>query len=203
MKETVLKNNRIETKNLLKLVAEDNRMGFNMFYDLYYDQVFNFAYYFLKDTEACREVASDTFYAVWKSRLKLKDIENIETYLFIVVRNESTHYLERISKQQTTSLEEQNIQLEYKCNDSPEDNLITEEMEVLLSKAVDLLPEKCRLIFLLARQEGLNTKEIAQRLSISESTVRVQMKIAIQKIATTIKPHFPDLSFTLLLACIW
>ena len=79
---------------------------------------------------------------------------------------------------------------------------VIEEMEKILNRVIDELPEKCRLIFLLARQDGLKPKEIAERLSINESTVRVQMKIAIDKIVTNLKPHFPDITFTLLLTYI-
>ena len=181
------------------MVADDNRLAFNMFYDLYYDQIFRFSYYFLKDTEACREVVAETFFSIWQSRLKLKDIENIETYLFVTVRNEATRYLSRSSKSRFVSLEDTTLQLTARENESPEDKLLMEEMERILNRVIDELPEKCRLIFLLARQEGLKPKEIAERLSINESTVRVQMKIAIDKIVASLKPHFPDITFSLLL----
>ena len=71
-------------------------------------------------------------------------------------------------------------------------------MEQLLGKIIGELPEKCRLIFLMARQEQLKPKEIAERLCISENTVRVQMKIAIEKIIKQIKPYYPDLTLSLL-----
>lgn len=194
-----LKTGAIDIKTLLKMVADDNRLAFNMFYDLYYDQIFRFSYYFLKDTEACREVMAETFFSIWQSRLKLKDIENIETYLFVTVRNEATRYLSRSSKSRFVSLEDTTLQLTARENESPEDKLLMEEMERILNRVIDELPEKCRLIFLLARQEGLKPKEIAERLSINESTVRVQMKIAIDKIVASLKPHFPDITFSLLL----
>lgn len=194
-----LKTGVIDIKTLLKMVADDNRLAFNMFYDLYYDQIFRFSYYFLKDTEACREVVAETFFSIWQSRLKLKDIENIETYLFVTVRNEATRYLSRSSKSRFVSLEDTTLQLTARENESPEDKLLMEEMERILNRVIDELPEKCRLIFLLARQEGLKPKEIAERLSINESTVRVQMKIAIDKIVASLKPHFPDITFSLLL----
>ncbi len=194
-----LKTGAIDIKALLKMVADDNRLAFNMFYDLYYDQIFRFSYYFLKDTEACREVVAETFFSIWQSRLKLKDIENIETYLFVTVRNEATRYLSRSSKSRFVSLEDTTLQLTARENESPEDKLLMEEMERILNRVIDELPEKCRLIFLLARQEGLKPKEIAERLSINESTVRVQMKIAIDKIVASLKPHFPDITFSLLL----
>lgn len=194
-----MKTGAIDIKTLLKMVADDNRLAFNMFYDLYYDQIFRFSYYFLKDTEACREVVAETFFSIWQSRLKLKDIENIETYLFVTVRNEATRYLSRSSKSRFVSLEDTTLQLTARENESPEDKLLMEEMERILNRVIDELPEKCRLIFLLARQEGLKPKEIAERLSINESTVRVQMKIAIDKIVASLKPHFPDITFSLLL----
>ena len=194
-----MKTGAIDIKTLLKMVADDNRLAFNMFYDLYYDQIFRFSYYFLKDTEACREVVAETFFSIWQSRLKLKDIENIETYLFVTVRNEATRYLSRSSKSRFVLLEDTTLQLTARENESPEDKLLMEEMERILNRVIDELPEKCRLIFLLARQEGLKPKEIAERLSINESTVRVQMKIAIDKIVASLKPHFPDITFSLLL----
>lgn len=201
-KKRKLSSKTIDIKNLLTLLSEDNRVAFNLFYDLYYDQVFRFAYYFLKDTEACREVVADAFFSVWQSRLKLKEIGNIETYLFIVVRNESTRYLTRVSRDRFVSLEEAKLQLEVKGGISPEDELLTAEIDNLLNQVINSLPEKCRMIFLLARQEGLKPKEIAERLSINESTVRVQMKIAIDKIVTSLKPHFPDITFALFLTYI-
>lgn len=192
----------VDIKYLLKMIADDNRLAFTMFYDLYYDQIFRFSYYFLKDTEACREVVTETFFSVWQSRLKLKDIENIETYLFVTVRNEATRYQTRKSKAYFVSLDDDSLQLTVKDTDSPDDQLLVEEMEKILNRVIDELPEKCRLIFLLARQEGLKSKEIAERLSINESTVRVQMKIAIEKIVAGLKPLFPDITFSLLLAYI-
>ncbi|MCD7915866.1 MAG: sigma-70 family RNA polymerase sigma factor [Tannerellaceae bacterium] len=69
----------------------------------------------------------------------------------------------------------------------------------ILKQAIHNLPEKCRIIFLMAREEGLKPKQIADILSIKESTVRVQMKIAIEKLVEEIKKHYPDITLTLLL----
>ena len=45
-------------KNLLSSVSSDGRGAFERFYNLYYDQVFRFAYYCLGEKEACKEVVS-------------------------------------------------------------------------------------------------------------------------------------------------
>ena len=176
-----------DIRSLLTMIQEENTLAFNMFYEMYYDQVFRYTYYFLKDTESCRE-----------SRKRLKDIENLEAYLFISVRNEVTRYNKKNGRQNRVSLDELPVQLEITEEESPYDKISYKEMEQLLGKIIGELPEKCRLIFLMARQEQLKPKEIAERLCISENTVRVQMKIAIEKIIKQIKPYYPDLTLSLL-----
>lgn len=189
----------LNNKDLLRLVSSDTRGSFERFYHLYYAQVFRFAYYFLRDAEACREVVTDVFFAIWQSRRRLKEIVNIETYLYIVVRNEANRYRSKQSDTLFLPLEELSSSGESAQGDSPEDSLLTKEIETLLAQAIDELPEKCRQIFLLSREEGLKPKEIAEILSLNESTVRVQMKIAIEKITARLKPVFPNLRFSLLL----
>lgn len=189
---------------LLGMIGQENRLAFNMFYDIYYDQVFRYAYYFLKDTEACREVIANVFFSVWQSRKKLHSIENPETYLFISVRNEITRYNKRLSKNANVlSLDLISVQSAAVSDESPDDQIIYEEMQQLLNKIISELPEKCRIIFLMARHEGLKPKEIAEKLTISENTVRVQMKIAIDKIIVRIKPYYPDLTFSIFLAALF
>ncbi len=193
----------VNVQTLLGMIEEENRLAFNMFYEIYYDQVFRYAYYFLKDTEACREVIADVFFAIWQSRKQLKRVENLETYLFVSVRNEVTRYNQKPYRYNHVSLDNMPVDLEVTGEELPDDKIVSAEMEELLSKIVGQLPEKCRLIFLMARMEGLKPKEIAERLSISENTVRVQMKIAIEKIVAQITPYYPDLTFSLFMVSIF
>lgn len=197
-----MKTATLDIDNLLTIVSTDDRKAFDLFYNLYYEQVFRVSYYFLRDKEACREVVTDVFFAVWQSRKKLRDITNIEAYLYVITRNEAIRYLSSNRNFSYISLDDLPMQLEERRDESPEDRIVTQEMESLLTQVVNELPEKCRLIFLMSREEGLKPKEIAEILSITESTVRVQMKIAIDKITNGLKPHYPDMSFTLLLAAI-
>jgi len=189
---------------MLGMIGQDNRLAFNMFYDLYYDRVFRYAYYFLKDAEGCKEIITDVFFGVWQSREKLTQVGNMETYLFIAVRNEVTRYTNKLNKHERISLDELPVQLEVAGEgDLPDDRMVYEEMEELLGRIIGGLPEKCRLIFLMARQDGLKPKEIAEKLSISENTVRVQMKIAIDKIISQIKPYYPDLTLSFLFSLLF
>ena len=94
-----------ELENLLVSVSENDDYAFRVFYDLYYRSVFRFAYYFLRNREACGEVVSNVFVAV-------RRIENIDAYLYVVARNEANRYLkESRTRRRCLSFEEIPISL--------------------------------------------------------------------------------------------
>ena len=188
--------------NLLSSVSSDGRGAFERFYNLYYDQVFRFAYYCLGEKEACKEGVSDVFFSIWKSKARLKEIDNIDTYLYITVRNEALRHISRSNSVNKIQMD-QLYSFEPEEEATPEGMLESQEMRELFNLAIDELPEKCRLIFLMIREEGLSTKEVAKILSIQESTVRVQMKIAVEKLIKRLKSDFPDISFVFILISIF
>ncbi|MBS4766854.1 RNA polymerase sigma-70 factor [Alistipes sp. kh20] len=192
-------------EDLLVSVSENDDYAFRVFYDLYYRSVFRFTYYFLRNKEACGEVVSNVFVAVWKSRVSLRRISNIDAYLYVVARNESNRYLRECQAQRRClSLEDIPISvLDLNSpphdGEAPDSRLLESEVEELVRRLINDLPERCRTVFLLNRQEGLSSREIARALSLSESTVRVQIKIAVDRIVTGIRKHYPDLKLISLL----
>jgi len=74
-----------------------------------------------------------------------------------------------------------------------EGEMIEQEMLDTYRKAVEELPERCKLIFLMVREEKLKHKEIAQILGITEGTIEQQMNIAIKKILAVVRKHYPSL----------
>lgn len=204
--EKVKDKNR-ELADLLVSVSENNDYAFRVFYDLYYRNVFRFAYYFLKNREACREVVSNVFVAVWKSRVSLRQIVNVEAYLYVVVRNEANRYLKRSqSRPRSLSLDDvpavvldRRGDASLQGGEASDSRLIDSEVEELLNRLVGDLPERCRMVFLLSRSEGLSVREIASMLSISESTVRVQIKTAVDRILEGLRRYYPDLKLITLL----
>ena len=192
-------------EDLLVSVSENDDYAFRVFYDLYYRSVFRFTYYFLRNKEACGEVVSNVFVAVWKSRVSLRRISNIDAYLYVVARNESNRYLRECQAQRRClSLEDIPISvLDLNApphdGEAPDSRLLESEVEELVRRLINYLPERCRTVFLLNRQEGLSSREIARALSLSESTVRVQIKIAVDRIVTGIRKHYPDLKLISLL----
>ncbi|WP_347394457.1 sigma factor-like helix-turn-helix DNA-binding protein, partial [Parabacteroides leei] len=65
---------------------------------------------------------------------------------------------------------------------------------------VESLPEKCREIFILGREERLSYKEIAQVKEISVKTVENQMGIALKKIREYITSRANESMLSILLS---
>ena len=65
------------------------------------------------------------------------------------------------------------------------------EIEELLAKAIEHLPEKCRQVFILSRMNGLKHEEIATQMNISVYTVQNHITTAIRKLKVELKDYLP------------
>ena len=75
--------------------------------------------------------------------------------------------------------------------------LSEQDVEKIISDAIDSLPEKCREIFIKSKIEGKKQKDIAAELNLSLKTVENQMNIAYKKIKSELKDYLPLLLFFL------
>lgn len=172
----------IDTKLLLQKIAIGDNDAFRTFYDHYYLQLFRFSSYFVKSFQLVEEIVSDVFCTIWQNRKKIPEIENFEGYLYTIVKNKALYYLSHENKLSVTEID--SIQKDILFDeDTPESLAIDKEFTISFKKALDDLPERCRLIFRMAREEGLKYKEIAKILNISEKTVNAQMVLAIKKLS--------------------
>lgn len=161
---------------------ELSQESFSDFFNYYYYRLTQFAITILKSELLSEEIVLDVFLKLWERRETLESIHNIETYLYISVRNKAINVRKDEQKFQFDMLRDSYVPLtDYKA--SAESELIEQEMFVALNEAVSQLPPKCKIIFKLIREDGLNRNEVAQILNISVKTVDNQIAIAVAKIA--------------------
>lgn len=161
---------------------ELSQESFTDFFGYYFTRLIQFATTIVKSELLAEEIVLDVFLKLWEQKKTLSTINNIETYLFISVRNTALNTLKKEQRFHFDLLDDSHIQLaDYKP--SPENTLIESEMLDALNKAVIQLPAKCKIIFKLIREDGLNRNEVAHILNISVKTVDNQVAIAVQKIA--------------------
>jgi RNA polymerase sigma-70 factor (ECF subfamily) len=155
---------------------------FRKYYDSYYDQLCHFLNFYTQDITIIEDVLQEVFLKLWENREEI-EIQYIKTYLFHAAKNRVLNYL-RDEQNRHYLLENWfNQQMQEKQGRECFD---IERFTFVLNNAINQLPEKCREIFLLSRQEKLTYKQIAGQLDISVKTVESQMGIALKRIRETL-----------------
>ena len=131
-------------------------------------------------------MVSDIFLEIWVRRKQLQQVENLSMYLYVSVRNASLRKLQQTQKTSTLSLDD--IKVDFASHDpDAETNLVTHELSDKIAAAIDQLPQQCKIIFKLAKEDRLRYKEISQMLNISVKTIDNQLSIALKKIASVLQ----------------
>lgn len=167
-----------EEQILLARIAEGDEEAFALLYLKYYKELYPYLWKFTNSQSDTEEVIQDSFMKVWLYRNKLGEIKNVRAWIFKVAAHESYRYLKKkiLNRQQIAalpSLPELPDSLE-----NPEIQSQTKQIRHFVQKAIDLLPEQRRKVFLLRREEGLKVKEIADRLGLSHNTVKNTLSAA-------------------------
>jgi RNA polymerase sigma-70 factor (ECF subfamily) len=166
-------------------------MEFKQLFDSYVDVILRFSLSIINNRVLAEEAVSDVFFRIWVHREKIAGIENFKAYLFTSARNIALNYLDKGKREKVVMLED--IHVPLFINDiCPETELITRELKEAIARAIDHLPERCKLIYSLAKIDQLKYKEIAQILNISVKTIDHQLTIAIKKIGEEIRQYLGD-----------
>ncbi len=187
----VLKNEPHIQILLNRISGKGDEIAFRNLFELFAPGLSRFSFSILKSKELSEEAISDVFFKVWVHRDKLSGIENFKAYLFTSARNTALNYLDKEKRGKAIQLEDLSVSLQINeiC---PESELISKELKAAISKAIDHLPERCKLIYSLAKIEQLKYKEIAQILDISVKTIDHQLTIAIKKIGDEIRNYLEE-----------
>ncbi|MDI9337812.1 MAG: sigma-70 family RNA polymerase sigma factor [Alphaproteobacteria bacterium] len=140
----------------------------------------NFGFSFLKNRSLAEEIASDVLLDVWKKKQYYNDIENPKSYFLTVVKNACLKVISKDKKLRLLPLHDVKTEFfaDYGTKPNEEENNYFE----VIDSTVSQLPEKCKLIFKMAKEDKLKYKEIASLLNISVKTIDAQLAIAIKRI---------------------
>jgi RNA polymerase sigma-70 factor (family 1) len=183
------KTNLLNTNSVYELqqrIAEyEDVAAYKKLFFHFFQPLKSFSYSITKSKETAEEVVSDIYIEIWARRKQLQEIEDLKMYLYISVRNASLRRLKQTQKTSVLSLDD--LEVEFASNDpDAENNIITNELAEKIERAIESLPQQCKIIFKLARQDKLKYKEIAQLLNISVKTIDNQLSTALKKIASVL-----------------
>lgn len=169
----------------ISLIGEGNQRVFQSIVYTYSDPLLIFSMGFVRKREIAEEIVSDAFVALWNQRSRIAEIRDLKSYLYILVRNGSISYLRKASGRKEISLE--NLRDFYTLPlTSPENDEISDDILEQINKAIEQLPPRCKMVFTLAKVQGVKYKEISTILDISVKTINNHIANALVHISQSL-----------------
>ena len=142
----------------------------------YYGKVYGYFVSKINNSHTAEDLASDVFLKVYEKLDTFDDTKaSISTWIYTIARNTLTDYY------RTRKVCEE-IPEEYESTISVEDEVCNREMLDKLANALEKLDERARDIIILRYYSGFKLTEIAEKLDISYSYVKLLHNNALENL---------------------
>jgi len=168
-----------DIKDWFVLFEEGNTLALSHYFAAYNERLFYIAIRQISDPEPAEEIVSDAFHKLWLNRAKINSEEHIKAFLFTATRNGCLNYLKSI-RRRTAAQQTMLRQLENRQENEVEHEDIEAELIARIHEAINQLPDKCKAVFELIYFNDHSTKEVAEKLQITERNVLNQKSRAIK-----------------------
>jgi RNA polymerase sigma-70 factor (family 1) len=174
-------NNELSDSELVLLLGENSQEAFRILYDRYWKKMLVKAFTQLQSHVDAEEVVQDAFINLWRRRDRLQIRHSFHTYIAAVVRYE---VMAKIACKKKALVSIEDVQTMPVLDDSTQEWLDFSDLQREIEDAVEALPEKCRLVFRMSRNDGLSERQISEELDIAQKTVEAHMSNALKKLRT-------------------
>ncbi len=166
-----------------ELVFGDAQNAMKTLYMFYYPKLILFISYYIKSKHEAEEIVSDTFYAVWEQRKKLSKVQNFNTYIYAIAKNNVFDYL-KYKEKNNLRIKYDASEVEYlvKSSSNPETELIRNELIDKLNDAIESLPTQNKIAFKLVRELRLKYRDAAEIMGISLKTLEAHVTSAMKRL---------------------
>ncbi len=172
----------------LQLLRKQPEEGMRKIFAAYYAALCKSIYLVIQDGSAAEDIAQEVLMQLWKHKNDL----NINTSLWAYLRRSGyNRALNWLRDRKLRTEREQRGNWQFGRQKLPSGQVEAGELQQIIRKAVDALPPRTRMVFVLSRFEGFSQKEIAAELGISVKTVENQMTRALKMLRVSLKEHLP------------
>lgn len=157
---------------LIQKLKKGEKGAFAYLLDQYNQRLFGYAITLTKDHAAAEDILQNVFLRTWEKRKKINITSSLLNYLYKAVHNE---FLNQYKKNRSTMiLEQKYFDALNRVTAQQDENEFQKTMD-RITRQIQLLPPKCKEVFILSRKEGLTNLEISEYLNISVKTVEAQI----------------------------
>jgi RNA polymerase sigma-70 factor (ECF subfamily) len=173
-----------DSEIMLKVAGYDSK-ALEQLYDRYSPILYTLIKRIVDDKETAEEVLSDVFVIIWKNIAQFDfEANNVYTWLVTIARNKAINAVKRNHQKDETEdnneqYEEEKIlpKLSRSINPLNLEEILGHSGRV--KETLSALTEAQRYVLELSYYEGLNEKEIAEKLKIPIPTVKSKLQLAL------------------------
>ena len=181
-------------QQLVDKVKEGDKKAFNLLVLKYQNRVTNIVARYVKNSGDVADVTQEAFIKAYRALPNFRGVSAFYTWLYRIAVNSAKNYLVSQSRKPPASdVDAQEAEF-YEGAEalhelaSPESKLLTKEIETMLLRAIDRLPDELRVAITLREMEGMSYEEISEIMSCPVGTVRSRIFRAREAIDAVIAP---------------
>jgi len=180
-----------EEKELIAL-RNGSEKAFGTIYKRYAGKLYNFIMTLSHgDRYTAEEIVQSVFVKLWEVREQIHHEKSVLSYLSVIAKN---MLLNRYQRQTIEFVYQEYILREQSPFDTAtEKELERKWLEDFIDELIDQLPPSRKRIFILSRKEDLSTKQIAEIMHISVSTVETQLSLATRFMRRQLEKNYDKL----------
>ena len=166
---------------LVRRVRLGDEGAFEQIFRTYYARLVSFARTGIDSQDLAEETVQEVFLHIWMRRESWVVERSLAAYMFRAVRNRISN-ARRSLRLETSYNADIARETDGGSDVSGDGRLHEAEIEAALAKALALLPDRARQVFLLSRRQHLTYAEIAEVIGISIKTVEMHMARALSQL---------------------
>ena len=179
---------------LVKRVQAGDKAAFDILVQKYQHKVVNLINRFVSDQTECYDIAQDAFIKAYRAIGNFRGDSQFYTWLYRIAANTAKNHLaSRARKSPSYSVdindaEHYEGESRLKEYTTPENLLLTDEIERTVFRAIEELPDDLKSAIMLREIEGLSYEEIAEVMDCPIGTVRSRIFRARDAIDRELRP---------------
>jgi RNA polymerase sigma-70 factor (ECF subfamily) len=170
-----------DTETLLILqLKRGSSKAFDKIYQMYAKRLYAYSLQFTKSPEDSQEIVQDVFVKLWMNRKNIRQEDTLRSLLFIMVKH---HVINAFRSKINQPVYEEYVHYKetMSVNDTPQ-HLEYQEFIAIFKKIMKILPVTQQKVISLSRIKQFSNKEIAEKLALSEQTVKNQLSVGLKKL---------------------